>query len=136
MNNIGFFQTGNGPYFVNPSAIGSDGRGVSSDGSPTYSGQLFANPGPGEVGSLQRRMFTGPSVFNMDFTAAKTTQLTEQMSLQLRMEAFNFFNNASFYVGDEIANATRFNVNNTTFGLVNASFFTPRVIQVGLYLRF
>jgi hypothetical protein len=55
-----FRMTGIGPYFVAASAIGPDGRAVAPDGSAPFQGQVFFHPGPGTVGALQRRMFSGP----------------------------------------------------------------------------
>ncbi len=140
---VGLFVTGNGPYFVDPSVINpADGRGVGSDGGAPFSGQIFFNPEAGTVGALQRRMFSGPWVFNFDFSVVKETKLFENHSLEFRMESFNFFNNAQFYVGDEFANAdinnsVRFNVNNTTFGVINQSLLNgQRVFQFGFYYRF
>ena len=41
---VGFFMTGDGPMFINPSAINaSDGRGVAADGQPFFAGQAFYN---------------------------------------------------------------------------------------------
>ena len=133
---LGFFITGNGPQFVDPSVKGQDGRGTAQEGTAPFAGQIFFNPEAGTIGSLQRRMFSGPWVFNMDFTLAKRAQLTERQSIELRMEAFNVFNNASFDVGDEAAGSTRFNINQATFGTITSTFFDARRIQFGLYYRF
>ena len=86
---VGFFMSGNGPMFIHPSAIGSDGRGVGADGAAPFNGQIFVNPSAGEIGALQRRSFNGPWTFNLDFSIVKRTQITERQSLELRMEAFN-----------------------------------------------
>ena len=66
------FMTGKGPYFVSPSIIGADGRGVAAFGSAPFSGQTFFNPGPGSVGNLQRRMFSGPWLWSWDASAKKS----------------------------------------------------------------
>ena len=73
-NQIDFRMTGNGPYIVPASAIGSDGRGVAPLGSLPSAAQLFYNPGPGQLGTLQKRVFDGPPIFNMDAKLAKTDQ--------------------------------------------------------------
>jgi hypothetical protein len=130
------FMTGDGPYFVSPSVIGADGRGAAPDGRPPFSGQVFFNPGPGELGQLQRRMFSGPWTFKLDVSVVKRTAITERQSIEFRMESFNFTNTPSFYVGDEAAASTRFNINSTTFGVLNTTFYNPRVFQFGLYYRF
>jgi hypothetical protein len=49
-----------------------------------------------------------------------------------RAEAFNIFNHAGFYVGNETSNPTRFTVNNTTFGKITAVFTDARRLQLGL----
>lgn len=135
-NVVGFFMTGTGPFFVNRANVGSDGRGVVADGRTPFTGQAFFNPQPGTAGSLQRRQFSGPSVFSFDAGLQKTTQLTERQSIEFRMEAQNVLNHPTFYVGDESALANRFNVNNTTFGVINSTFTDRRAIQFGLYYRF
>jgi len=135
---VGFFMTGDGPVFIHRSAVGADGRGVAPDGRVPFDGQVFFNPGAGTLGGLQRRMFDGPWVFNLDFTLQKLTHITEQHTLELRVESFNVTNTPTFYVGDE-ANTTsrpRFEINNASFGLINQNFYDTRRIQFGLYYRF
>ncbi len=124
-----FRQTGDGPMFVPASVIGPDGRAVSGDGEAAFAGQRFFNPGPGEVGSLQRRMFSGPWAFNIDFGILKTTKLTERQSIEFRMESTNALNHPQFMVGDQ-------NINSTEFGRISETFSTARRIQFGLYYRF
>ena len=74
---INFRMTGSGPYFISASARGPDGRGVSADGTAPFAGQAFANTGAGTLGTLQRRMFNGPRVFNQDISLLKQVQITE-----------------------------------------------------------
>lgn len=136
---VGFFMTGNGPSFVDRSVVGPDGRAVGPDGRP-FAGQVFFNPEPGVPGALQRRMFSGPSVFSFDAGIQKRFNITERHQLELRMEAVNILNHPTFYIGDEsdqTNNQTvRFNVNQPTFGNIVESFTDRRVIQFGLYYRF
>ncbi len=135
---IRFQMTGNGPIFIAPSVKGPDGRGVAGDGLAPFSGQVFFNPVPGTIGNLQRRQFSGPWAFNLDFGLQKTTRITERQSVEIRFEATNFFNHATFFVGDEgaAASAPRFNINQPTFGTIAQNFYGPRVIQLGLHYRF
>jgi hypothetical protein len=126
---IGFRMTGDGPYFVDKSIIGPDGRAVAADGAKPFAGQAFFNPGPGEIGSLQRRIFSGPWVFDMDAGVQKLTHLTEKQTVEFRMEAGNVFNHPTFYTAG-------FNVNSTKFGQITGTFTDRRVIQFGLYYRF
>jgi hypothetical protein len=71
-----FRMTPDGPYFLPDSAINpQDGSGVAADGDAPFSGQAFFHPQPGTVGALQRRMFSGPWTFNLDFGVQKLTRL-------------------------------------------------------------
>jgi hypothetical protein len=126
---VSFRMTGNGPYFVAASAIGSDGRGVAADGSAPFTGQVFFNPGAGTVGGLQQRMFSGPWDFNLDFGIQKTTKISERHSVELRMESSNIFNHPTF-------SSPQGSINSTTFGKITGTFFGRRVIQFGLFYRF
>jgi hypothetical protein len=130
----GLFMTGNGPYFINPANIGSDGRGVAPDGSAPFAGQIFFNPQAGSIGSLQRRNLTGPWFKSYNMALLKDTKLTERQSIQLRADFYNLFNNPNFYTADV-------NVNNANFGKFTQQFYSgdgvgPRVIQFGLFYRF
>jgi hypothetical protein len=136
-NAVGFFMTGNGPYFVNPSAIDSTGRGVAADGADPFSGQVFANPQPGTYGSLQRRLFSGPNLFEWDAQLAKTIPVTERIKIDIQAAFFNLTNRPNFTVGqDGDTNATNYNVNGSNFGRIIATTTIPRLIQFGAYIRF
>jgi Carboxypeptidase regulatory-like domain len=127
---VGFQMTPNGPMIIAPSAINpADGSGVNADGDPAFQGQAFYNPGPGSVGTLQRRYFSGPWTFNMDMSLMRTIAVTERQHLELRMDAFNAFNHATFWVGDQ-------NINDTTFGVISSMFYSPRILQFGAAYRF
>jgi Carboxypeptidase regulatory-like domain len=128
-NAVSFHMTGNGPYIVPTSAINpADGTGV-NQGGPAFPGELFSNPGPGQLGTLQRRMFSGPWTFNIDGSIKKQIEITERVNAEIRMDAYNALNHATFWVGDQ-------NINTNTFGEVSSMFFNPRVLQFGAYLKF
>jgi hypothetical protein len=125
-----FYKDGNGAWFFpqanrNP----SDGRAVAADGAAAFTGQVFTHPTAGNLGVLQRNMFSGPSVWNLDFHAAKVTKITERTSVELRADARNVFNHNTWYVGDQT-------VSSTTFGKITSTFYSKRVLQFALYLRF
>jgi len=126
---VKFQMTGNGPLIVSPSAINTDGTGVNADGSPAFNGQIFYNPGAGTLGVLQRRLFSGPWTFDTDLSLIKGVDISEHQRVELRMEAFNALNHATFYVGDQ-------NINSTTFGVIGSMFYSPRILQFGLTYRF
>jgi hypothetical protein len=134
----GFFMTATGPMFISRSVIGPDGRGTAADGLPAFAGQAFSNPGPGTLGGLQRRMFSGPWAFNVDASVLKTVRISERQSVEIRAEAFNLPNHPAFGVGDETqaTQRARFDINQPTFGTINSVLFDRRLMQFGLYYRF
>jgi hypothetical protein len=125
---IGFRMTGNGPYWVPASAIGKDGRGAPQPGQ-TPTGQLFTNPGPGQLGALQRRLFTGPNLFSMDAAISKETQINERIKVAMTLEALNVFNHPTFGLLAQ-------GVNTTTFGKITSTAIAPRVLQLDLHVKF
>ena len=123
-------MTGNGPMMIPVSAINpADGTGVNSGSQTPFPGEVFFNPQAGTIGTLQRRMFSGPWTFNIDMSLKKAFQIHENHNLEIRIEAFNALNHATFYSGDQ-------NINSTTFGYVASSFYSPRIVQFGAYYRF
>jgi hypothetical protein len=124
-----FRQTGDGPFFVAASAIGADRRGVNADGAPTFPGQVFFNPSPGSLGALQRRMFSGPRFWNLDFQVFKTFRVSERVTSDLRGDFFNLTNSPSFFIGDQ-------DINSINFGRITSTASARRVVQFGLYIRF
>ena len=130
LNNVVKFQmTGNGPLIVSPSAVNTNGTGVNADGGPAFKGQIFFNPDPGTVGALQRRLFSGPWTFDIDMSLLKNVKITERQTVQLRMDAFNTLNHATFYSGDQ-------NINSNKFGYMSSMFYLPRIMQFGLLYKF
>jgi hypothetical protein len=133
-----FRMTGNGPYFVPASAIGADGRGVAPDGQPAFTGQLFTNPAAGTIGSLQRNIFDGPSLFAMDTALSKTTKITERVRAELRLEALNVFNHPTFAIIDPNVGSAPYteSINSTQFGKITSTATGARQLQIGLKVRF
>ena len=126
---MSFRMSGTGPYMVSASALGSDNRAVAPDGQPAFSGQAFTIPGPGQVGTLGRRIFDGPWNTTFNFGFLKRTQITERNTLDFRMDVTNFFNHPTFTIGDQT-------VTSTTFGKITGTFAGARVFQFSLQYRF
>ncbi len=122
-------MTGNGPYYVAASAIGSDGRAVAPDGNALFTGQVFTQPGAGTIGTMQKAILNGPGVYDLDFKISKEVKFTETKSIQLRMDSTNVLNHTTFYVGDQT-------ITSTTFGKVTSEYYGNRLIQFALYLKF
>ncbi len=129
---VNFQMTGNGPVEIAPSAISpADGSGINAPGDPTFAGQIFSNPAPGTLGELQRRFFSGPWTFNIDMSLKKNVRIKDKATVEVRMDAFNALNHATFYVGDQ-------NINSTSphFGTISSMFYNPRVMQFGAHVSF
>jgi hypothetical protein len=116
-------------YFLDPGVLGPDGRGVGPDGQPPFPGQVFFNPEPGGVGTLDRRMFNGPTLFDWDFAVIKETRIQETKSLEVRLEIFSILNHPIFYSGDR-------NINSINFGKMFSTLTAPRFVQTSLRFTF
>jgi len=94
--------------------------------------QAFQEPGPGQAGNLQRRMFTGPGALNINLGIQKVVSLTERARLEFRAESINVLNKTNWLVGDQLlcsqVLATVLNACNTPGGTVPA-FATGQVSQ-------
>jgi hypothetical protein len=126
----GFRMTGNGPYIISPSAINpADNTGVAGDGEAPFNGQVFFHPAPGQIGTLQRRMFSGPSVFALDLKIDKEIAIRERQRLRVEATFTNLLNHPVFLAGDQYLDSTQ-------FGHINAVLVGARVLQFGLRYSF
>jgi Carboxypeptidase regulatory-like domain/TonB-dependent Receptor Plug Domain len=95
------------------------------------------NPGDRTYG-LARNVLRGPHLTNVDAALAKTTAITERISLEFRVEYFNTLNHPEFAQPTVLDGAT--NINGATFGQVTTtgSFrgATPRIGQLAMRLTF
>ena len=129
-NIVKFRMTPNGPYMIAGSAINpNDGTGTNAPTDAPFAGEAFFNPRGGTIGTLQRRMFSGPWGFYLDGAVQKTVRVREGQSVEIRIQGFNFLNHPAFGAGDQ-------NINSTTFGLVSGTLSAPRIMQFGLRYRF
>lgn len=84
--------------------------------------------GPG-FGNLGRNVVIGPDQRRTDLSVSKLTKLWERSSLEFRAEFFNAFNTVTFRNPDR-------SLPNASFGQITRTRGGPRVIQLGLKLRF
>jgi hypothetical protein len=127
---VKFQMTGIGPRIIAESAVNpADFTGVNADGEKPFNGQIFFNPEPGALGSLQRRYFSGPWTFGLDVSLQKNVKITEIVNLEFRADAFNVLNHPTFWSGDQ-------NINSPAFGLIGYTLTPPRIMQFGLTLSF
>ncbi len=89
--------------------------------------------GAGAYGNLGRNVFHGPGILNTDLSLAKTTHVTEKVSLTFRAEFFNFFNHTQFFNPGNGASQT--DIASPTFGEITLA-RDPRLVQLSLRLVF
>src|SRR5262249_42663722 len=75
----------------------SPGRAVGADSlnnAAGFAGQVFFHPTAGNIGSLERLQFDGPSQTSWDFSVIKRTRIggDNNRNLEFRADFFNFLN--------------------------------------------
>ncbi len=121
-------------FYVDPSVIDPNtGRAVGPDlPGGTFAGQVFFNPEPGQLGTLQRLQFDANPILTVDLSLSKRTRIAGRYALEFRGEFFNLFNSPIFSVPD-------FDINSTTFGRVTSlepNVVSARVVQLSVKLNF
>jgi Carboxypeptidase regulatory-like domain len=93
-------------------------------------------PGAG-YGDTGRDFFRGPGRTNLDLALAKTTPITEHVSLELRLEAFNVFNHTQFANPDtNIDDNTFGQISSNTLGTGITALQTQRIVQIAGRITF
>jgi len=93
----------------------------------------FPVPASGTYGNLGRNTFRAPGFARVDLSLLKTLPLTERVSANLRLEAFNALNGTNLSI--PATNPPTGDMNNNNFGKVTSA-DPGRVYQVSLTLRF
>ena len=87
---------------------------------------------------LHRNTLRGPGLTNLDLALAKTTAITERVSLELRLEYFNALNHPEFAQPTHADNAT--NITSPLFGQITTTGTfrgpAPRIGQIAARLTF
>jgi hypothetical protein len=109
-------------------------------GQPYFNFALFTNENIGQFGNSRRRFFHGPGLNNWDLTLGKVTKITENKTLELRLEAFNLFNHAQFLnpqseINDGYPNFVGGVNQGGTLGLVTGA-RDARILQLGARFSF
>ena len=129
-------------------------NGIGTDGNscppPTVCGSgvnLFANPSavynmfrPAVLGIDGRAYDLGPLYgqhrWNLDFSIAKTTRITERIGTTFYAQFFNALNHMEFSDPGQYGSAGLDLQNPTAFGVLNSQFNNPRHIELGLRVYF
>jgi len=127
----GVFRAANGNvYFIDPSIINTTGRASEGFGQPAFDGQVFFNVDPGQTGNVTRAIIDGPGYFNVNLALLKNINFSERTRVQLRVEAFNAFNNVNFIQNTQFPSIT-----STTFGQITSA-SDPRILQFAARFEF
>jgi hypothetical protein len=113
---------------VNAPSFGTDFEPVKEQWlAGVFKASDFPLPARGTMGNLERNAFRGPAYFNSDFSLFKNIALpwwgSRDATMQIRLEAFNAFNQINL-------NNPVSTVNSTTFGRVTSA-RGMRVLQLG-----
>lgn len=133
----------------NPTGNGDTRNPVRPNWNPAFHGQLyprtasqyfnplaFLQPAIGTYGDVSRDSLTGPGLSELDFSAAKSSNLTEHLRLQFRAEFFNIVNRTNFLTPNEVVYTSATSGASPTAGLVTATSTTSRQVQFGAKLLF
>ncbi|MBZ5612591.1 MAG: carboxypeptidase-like regulatory domain-containing protein [Acidobacteriia bacterium] len=101
-----------------------------------FNTSCFVPAAPGKLGNASRAPVYGPRFVNTDFSALKNFRLHEGYNLQFRGEFFNLFNHSEFYLSGSSATLMQDIESTSTFGKVNGTVNTGRVVQLALRLDF
>ena len=86
-------------YFIDPKVIDTTGRAVGPDtlAGTGFNGQVFFNPGAGQVGSMEILQFDGPSQAVTDLSISKRFRIASRYGVTFRADIFNLFNTVNLH---------------------------------------
>jgi outer membrane receptor protein involved in Fe transport len=111
-----------------------------------FNAAAFTAPAPGAFGNAGRNILRGPGFAQVDASLIKSTKLSENTSLQLRLDVFNLFNRANYAdpsgglsCGGSVGACSAFGVSTSTVGNQQGGllgFGGPRQIQLSARFNF
>ncbi len=136
--------SGTGENSDRAEVVGNPFVGVPPSSQPDYvyyfNPKAFALPATGTYSNQARNSFKGPNIYQVDFSVFKTTQITEKVGLQLRMEIFNLFNRLNLAPPNNVAADSGLGQVNSTLDIYNGAngigTGASRNIQLGAKLIF
>jgi len=118
------------------SFVGGGSAQLSSDRSHAemiqqwFDTSMFVHSPTGTFGNTGANILRGPRYFNTDFGLLKVTRVNDRIGLQIRVEAFNVFNNVNFRLPNN-------NLSSGQFGQITQVVENnQRIIQIGAKVLF
>ncbi|MEJ7615394.1 MAG: hypothetical protein WKF30_00135 [Pyrinomonadaceae bacterium] len=93
-----------------------------------FDASIFAKPAPGQNGTLGRNTYRGPRYVTFDFALSRSFTVKAEKQLQLRLEAFNAFNNVNLFLPNADLSVSNFGKSTQAF--------EPRTLQGGVRFIF
>lgn len=93
-----------------------------------FPASAFPRPVPGQNGTLGRNSFRGPGYLTVDLALSRDIRITESKQLELRVEAFNAFNNVNLYLPNADLSVANFGKSTQAF--------EPRNVQISARFAF
>ena len=101
----------------------------SRDQTHWFNTAAFQKTAPGEFGTTPRNAIRGPGLRNVDLSISKRVALHKAMNVELRIDAFNAFNNVNFGV-------PQLNFASSAFGRISSTATDAREFQFGVKINF
>jgi len=131
-----------GNFYFNPNAFSNvplENNSYYQGGNPCFPQLDPVNNPADRTYGLHRNVLRGPGVTNLDMALAKTTAITERVSLEFRVEYFNVLNHPEFAQPTFTDNATNIN-DPAVFGQITTTGTfrgpTPRIGQLAARVTF
>ncbi|HUK15857.1 MAG TPA: carboxypeptidase regulatory-like domain-containing protein [Bryobacteraceae bacterium] len=138
-SSMGVYRTGNGVYWLNPATGLVTIKGSTATANFCTAGQstpCFAEPAPGQFGNIPYLGLSGPRFFDQDLSLVKNIPIKERLSFELRLEAFDLFNNANFNGAQLSTDGSTFGQLTTTQDTARGGGVTSRIVQWAARLHF
>ena len=112
-------------YFIDPKVIDATGRAVGPDtlAGTGFNGQVFFNPGAGQVGSMEILAFDGPSQFVTDLSISKRFRIGEPLRRDVPCRHLQPVQHG------QLRRSTTSDVNSVNFGRLTATNAGARLVQ-------
>ena len=119
-NGTASYASGGGGFAWFPNVIGNPAltnRGIKQ----WFNEAAFAVPASGTFGNERRNQLTGPGLSTVNLSLSKTFAIWESVHLQVRADADNVFNHASFALPNNNLSLTGSTISTGTSNISNTS---------------